>query len=102
MMRAASCFPILELHKISGGKPVPAHIALSWIAAFLLFLPAGVLTAQVEQKPEEKKAAPGPISPGARLASAKTALLRKAGGGNNIAYGVVSSTLEGWGRFTLV
>lgn len=71
---------------------------ISW-----LLLAAGTLAAgQQEQKPEEKKPAAAPISPPARLAFAKTALLRKAGNGNNIAYDVVSSTLDGWGRFSLV
>jgi hypothetical protein len=57
---------------------------------------------QQEQKPEpEKKAAPVSLTPSARLAAAKTAYLKKTGG-DNIPYDVVSSTLEGWGRFKLV
>src|SRR5262249_36631359 len=55
-----------------------------------------------EPKQEEKKTAPPPMSASARLAAAKTAFLKKAGSGDRIAYDVVSSTLEGWGRFTLV
>ena len=68
----------------------------------LLLATAIFAGAQQEPKPEEKKPAAGPISPAARLAFAKTALLKKAGNGNNIAYDVVSSTLDGWGRFSLV
>jgi hypothetical protein len=75
---------------------------LSWKALLLFLLASGILiAAQQEQKPEEKKPAP-PIPPAARLAAAKTAILKKAGSGSNVAYDVVSSTLEGWGRFTLV
>lgn len=72
------------------------------MTAALLLLAIPLLTTQGEQKQEEKKTVPPPIAPAARLASAKTALLRKTGNGNNIAYDVVSSTLDGWGRFTLV
>lgn len=55
-----------------------------------------------EPKPEEKPAAAPPLSASARLAAARTAFLRKTGNGDNAAYDVVSTTLEGWGRFTLV
>ena len=57
---------------------------------------------QQEQKQPEKKTAAPPMSTSARLAAAKTAFLRKAGGGDNIAYDVASTTLDGWQRFTLV
>lgn len=41
------------------------------------------------------------MSPSARLAAAKTAFLKRTGNGDNAAYDVVSSTLDGWGRFTM-
>ena len=72
------------------------------IIPWLLLVTAILAAAQQEQKPEEKKPAAAPIAPAARLAFAKTALLKKTGNRNNIAYDVVSSTLEGWGRFSLV
>lgn len=77
------------------------------VKTFLFVLLAASLTSAVQQeqkqepKPEEKPAAP-PLSASARLAAARTALLRKTGNGDNAAYDVVSTTLEGWGRFTLV
>lgn len=70
--------------------------------AFLLLLACIVASAQQEQKPPETKPSPTPVAPAARLASAKTAVLKKAGNGSTIAYDVVSSTLDGWGRFTVV
>jgi len=81
---------------------VHSHVQVALRTALLLLLPAGLLAAQQEQKPAENKPAAPPIALAARLASAKTALLEKSGSGSNIAYDVVSSTLEGWGRFILV
>lgn len=78
------------------------------VTTTLLFLLAVTLATAVEQdqnqapKPEEKPAAAPPLSASARLAAARTAFLRKTGNGDNAAYDVVSTTLEGWGRFTLV
>lgn len=75
---------------------------LSFKLTFMLLATAVLASAQQEQKPEEAKPTPTPLAPAARLAAAKTAMLRKTGNGSNIAYDVVSSTLDGWGRFTLV
>src|SRR5215831_7301700 len=76
------------------------------VTLFVLLVTAFAAAIQQEQRPEqkqqEKKTASPPMSISARLAAAKTAFLKKTGGGDNIAYDVVSSTLEGWGRFTLV
>lgn len=70
---------------------------------FLLFLGTSTLMAvQQEHKPDDPKPAATPVAPAARLAFAKTAMLKKTGNGSNVAYDVVSSTLDGWGRFTLV
>jgi len=73
---------------------------------FVLLVTAFAAAIQPEQKPEQKqedkKTARPVMSTSARLAAAKTAFLKKTGGGDNLAYDVVSSTLEGWGRFTLV
>src|SRR5215471_8166941 len=71
------------------------------ICLFILLVTAFAAAVQQEQKPEEKKTSPV-MSTSARLAAAKTAFLKKTGGGDNIAYDVVSSTLDGWQRFTLV
>jgi len=81
-------------------SPAPLKIIL------LLLLASGLAGAiqqeqKQEPKPEEKPAAP-PLSVSARLAAARTAFLKKTGNGDNAAYDVVSSTLEGWGRFALV
>lgn len=85
---------------IRGEATVQRHIS-QWLKTTLLLLWAiGVSAAQQEQKPEEKRPAP-PVAPAARLAAAKTAFLKKAGGGA-APFDVVSSTLEGWGKFTLV
>ncbi|HEY6249763.1 MAG TPA: hypothetical protein VI685_07360 [Candidatus Angelobacter sp.] len=74
---------------------------------FFLLLASGLIAAiqqekKQEPKPEEKPAATPPLSASARLAAAKTAILRKTGNGDNAAYDVVSLTIEGWGRFVLV
>jgi hypothetical protein len=53
-----------------------------------------------EQKPELPKKPPV-MSPTARLAAAKTAYVKTAGG-SKIPYNVITSGLEGWGRYTLV
>jgi hypothetical protein len=60
---------------------------------------AGVMPAQEKETPEQKK--PAFVPPGARLAAAKSALVKHAGG-SEIPYNVIMSGLEGWGRFTLV
>lgn len=65
-------------------------------------LAAILAAAQQQQKSDEKKNAAPQISPLARLAAAKTALLKRAGSGSHIAYDVVSDSLEGWQRFKLV
>lgn len=82
------------------------HSPLAKIVLFVLFAISLATAIQQEQKqepkPEEKPAAAPPLSASARLAAARTALLRKTGNGDNAAYDVVSTTLEGWGRFTLV
>jgi len=60
----------------------------------LVALNAGVCAQQPETKPLME-------TPSVRLASAKNVLITRARG-SNIPYDVISSTLEGWGRFTLV
>ena len=70
--------------------------------ALPVLLTTALFAAQKEQKPEERKTAAPTISPLARLAAAKTAYLKRAGSGGNIPFEVISETLEGWPRFTLV
>jgi len=69
----------------------PLRNAVFLILAAMMYLPSGA---------QEQKA-PGPITPSARLAAAKTAFLKGAVS-SSIPYDVVESSLEGWGRFTLV
>ncbi len=73
---------------------------LKLLAATLVFIsgafgqqPAPQQSAQPEKKPE--------LTSSARLAAAKTAFLRKTAG-SGIPFDVVSSSMEGWGHFTLV
>ena len=60
-----------------------------------LFTISTALTAQQEKKKTEA------LTPSARLAAAKTAFISNVHG-NTIPFDVISSSLEGWGRFTLV
>jgi hypothetical protein len=65
------------------------------LAAFAItIVPAQEKEAAVQKKPAF-------VPPGARLAAAKTALVKNTGG-SEIPYNVIMSGLEGWGRFTLV
>lgn len=63
------------------------------------------LVGQEEQaEPQEKQSEakkPAYVPPSARLVAAKSALVTN-GGGSEIPYNVISSGLEGWGRFKLV
>jgi hypothetical protein len=72
------------------------------ISALAVFLTASFLTAQPPQQDKEKQASASPMTPAARLAAARTAFIKKSGGEDAIAFDVVSTTLEGWGRFALV
>src|SRR5579884_633238 len=65
-----------------------------------------VAVAQQQQtsSDSQQSAAPAkhpPMTASAKLAAAKTAYVRNAGGGDT-AYTVIESGLEGWGKFTLV
>jgi hypothetical protein len=51
--------------------------------------------------PEQDRKAFRPVNPSARLAAAKTAFVRNAVG-SDIAYNVITSAMESWGRFRLV
>ena len=63
---------------------------------FALFtMSAIMIAAQTEKKKPEA------LTPTARLAAAKTAFISKVHG-STIPFDVISSSLEGWGRFTLV
>jgi len=65
----------------------------------LLFLSAALLTAQQPETPQPRKNPP--LTPTTKLAAAKTAFIKNAGG-NPIPYNVISSSMENWGRFTIV
>ena len=82
------------------------------ISLLLMILPAGAQQPVASPPPSQPpQPAPQPaakpatkadlVTPQARLVAAKTAYLQKAGG-SDIPYNVISSGLEGWGRFTLV
>ncbi len=65
----------------------------------LAFAFAAAARAQ-DQKPDEPKRAT-PMSFSARLLSAKSVYLRSAGG-NSIAFDVIGTSFEGWGRYAVV
>ncbi len=71
--------------------------------ASLLFLTVIFLSAVAlaQEKSEPRRDKPVFVPPLARLAAARTAFVKNAGG-SDIPYNVVTSALEGWGRFTLV
>jgi len=73
-------------------------LCLNFLLLSVSLLPAMQQEQKPDQKPDEKKSAPV-LSIATRLASAKTAFLKRTGNGDNAAYDVVSSTLDGWGRF---
>lgn len=64
------------------------------LMVFLAHATAGAFSQQPEKKPVVE-------TPSARLANAKNVLVTRARG-NDIPYDVIKSTLEGWGRFSLV
>jgi hypothetical protein len=72
--------------------------ALPLIAALLI---TGILFAQEKPPAAPEQKNPAFVSPSARLAAAKTACVKNAGG-SEVPYNVISSGLEGWGRFRLV
>lgn len=65
----------------------------------IALLASGAAVAQERPPAEPKK--PAFVPPAVRLAAAKSALVKN-GGGSEIPYSVISSGMEGWGRFTLV
>jgi hypothetical protein len=65
----------------------------------LISLLFGAAWAQETTTPMPKKNPP--VTPTTRLAAAKTAFIRNAGG-SSIPYNVISTSMEGWGRFQLV
>ncbi len=69
--------------------------------SFVVLALVPVCLAQAPPATEPAPSRPVFVSPAARLAAAKTAFLRNAGGGE-VPFNVVSSGLEGWGRFRLV
>jgi len=66
------------------------------ISAFVLLTAAW---AQDTAPPMPKKNPP--VTPTTRLAAAKTAFLKNAGG-SSIPFDVISTSMEGWGRFSIV
>jgi hypothetical protein len=69
--------------------------------AAMMFLLTGAFGQQPPQQPAQPEKKPELITSSARLAAAKTAFVRKAAG-SDIPFDVVSSSMEGWGHFTLV
>src|SRR5512146_897139 len=81
-------------------------VRLLRVLVLLTILPCSVcLFAQETAKPSQEvtkatKATP-PMSPLLRLTSAKSVFI-KSSGGNDIPYNVISSSMEGWGRYEIV
>jgi hypothetical protein len=76
------------------------------MVAFFLFAPCSLL-AQDKEKDKAADARTEPankpvyVSPSARLAAAKTAVVLNAGG-SDVPYNVISNGIEGWGKYRLV
>jgi hypothetical protein len=68
-------------------------------ARFVLMSALALLTSGAFSQQPEKK--PVPVTASARLASAKNVMVTLAHG-NHIPYETIKSTLDGWGRFSLV
>src|SRR5437763_3526110 len=66
-----------------------------------LFLLLALLTISTALTAQQEKKKTEALTPSARLAAAKTAFISNVHG-NTIPFDVISSSLEGWGRFTLV
>jgi len=66
-----------------------------------LLLPLALLTIVTLSPAQQEKKKTEPLTASARLAAAKTVFVSRAHG-NPIPFDVISSALEGWGRFTLV
>lgn len=64
----------------------------------LLLVAAGSFA---QEKPSEPKPTPPVLNPTARLNLARTVFMKN-GGGSRIPYDVISSGVEGWGRYKLV
>jgi hypothetical protein len=80
-----------EVHMESTGR-----LAMSWVLAALSIAAFGALQTQ---QPAEKK--PVMETPAMRLASARNVFMVRTHG-SRIPFEVIRSTVEGWGRFTLV
>jgi hypothetical protein len=72
------------------------------VPLLLLFLAIALLAQDKEKtNPEPEPSKPVFVSPAARLAAAKTALVVNAGG-SEVPYNIISNGIEGWGRYRLV
>lgn len=70
------------------------------ISEILVLLFVISLSGRAQQPPAEKKPAAA-MTPAVRLAAAKTAFLKRAHG-SATSFDVISTTIEGWGKYTLV
>lgn len=72
------------------------------LVPFVIMVCAVCLFAQEAAKPAQEVTKPAPpMSPFLRLTSAKSVFI-KSSGGSDIPYNVISSSLEGWGRYEIV
>jgi len=71
----------------------------SLITSILVFLLLSVAWSQDANAPVPKKNPP--VMPTSRLAAAKTAFVKNAGG-SSIPFNSISSSMDGWGRFVIV
>jgi hypothetical protein len=69
------------------------RISLGVAALLLCFVSSAISQTESAKTP--------PLSPAARLAAAKSAYLQD-GGGNEVAFNVVSESVRGWGRYQIV
>jgi len=76
--------------------PVSPVVLCGFLLAFSFAL------AQTQKAaPAQEPTKPPALTPSAKLAAARTAYLKRVGG-NEIAYNVIETSLEGWGRFVLI
>lgn len=72
------------------------------LVALAILVSAVCLFAQEAAKPAQEVAKPAPpMSPFLRLTEAKSVFI-KSSGGSDIPYNVISSSMEGWGRYEIV
>lgn len=70
-------------------------------AIILCLVPIALLAIAQDAQPQKPTESTKPLSASARLAAAKTAYVKRAGGAD-VAYDTIRYAIEGWGHFTVV